>query len=785
MATTGKIFQDSSNIYQDEAKVLFNYYQQAAERIVREEERIEKEIAILNEQKAQIEEKASTCWKWFLTIILFFIYWVRKNKYNKEIAALDDRIGEYQKQHKEIFRGYKVNKLGVVYVPIADQIKYDDKSFIVDYTGQVPKSQVTLQMSRQNDLLCSTIADIKQLNTEAPIVETSNEAEPVETDEYSLSIQEINQNDYFGKLDRSLRTISFCMNDLDTSAVELPLVADNSEHLEHINEYTTTQLPEDSVVVPMFDAERYKDDIAKFEELNKLKDSLSNETDQFEEVLKDLMQTMASSVQTISMLKLSSTDKLVNQSNSLLYKILKAPYNHYSPFLEAEEIQRIRDEKFDYADSVQGYQPFTLRQSSRVRYNLITDTWTAEDGSTTSMPFGVHQIYEEIVAPMVEKLMQENRIERLKIYNHIKDQKISYLNKWHQDTDAFYRSNREQSADLINLMQESLREYVAAFNTLASLQKTQDSMNKSQDLEAGVVSSEDNSAETLLAFETQAKQFEQVQNDFEEYMDRLKEDIDARADEFGHIEYYDARLQDGHSNELAIASNEVRDMDERRKSLTMVNPLLAKKSTLPPEPQVEDLVYEHLSLNLPMIAKNALEELANKALENKVAYAAAPEVEVADFPSAEDISDEPDSDNEDTLNENGLITSAEEEIPEESDNETEEPVDEAENLEGEHPEEENETEEGEDEDEVDEDEEFDDIYGVSLNDAGENKLQIVKILKESLNISLSEAKDLVDNAPCIVIENVDEQTAEDLLDQLEEAGADAELIEEENEDTNE
>ena len=31
----------------------------------------------------------------------------------------------------------------------------------------------------------------------------------------------------------------------------------------------------------------------------------------------------------------------------------------------------------------------------------------------------------------------------------------------------------------------------------------------------------------------------------------------------------------------------------------------------------------------------------------------------------------------------------------------------------------------------------------------------------------------------------DEQTAEDLLDQLEEAGADAELIEEENEDTNE
>ena len=95
MSTTGKIFQESSNIYQDEAKVLFNYYQQAAEKIVREEERIEKEVANLKEQKAQIEANASTCWKWFFTIILFFMYWVRKNKYAKEIAVLDGRIAEY------------------------------------------------------------------------------------------------------------------------------------------------------------------------------------------------------------------------------------------------------------------------------------------------------------------------------------------------------------------------------------------------------------------------------------------------------------------------------------------------------------------------------------------------------------------------------------------------------------------------------------------------------------------------------------------------------------------
>lgn len=73
MATTGKIFSDSSNIYQDQARLLFNYYEQAAERIVRQEEVIEKQISELEEDLEEVELKKSDTWKWFLTII-FFLY---------------------------------------------------------------------------------------------------------------------------------------------------------------------------------------------------------------------------------------------------------------------------------------------------------------------------------------------------------------------------------------------------------------------------------------------------------------------------------------------------------------------------------------------------------------------------------------------------------------------------------------------------------------------------------------------------------------------------------------
>ena len=144
----GKIFQDSNNIYQDQARILFDYYRQAAEKIVNEEERIEHEILLLKERKLQLEKDKSGLWVWFLTIILFFVYFIKKNAIEKEIAGLDARIQEFVKQHKSIFRDYKVSKLGVAYVPIADQIKYEDKSFIVDYTNSLPEQEFALQISR-------------------------------------------------------------------------------------------------------------------------------------------------------------------------------------------------------------------------------------------------------------------------------------------------------------------------------------------------------------------------------------------------------------------------------------------------------------------------------------------------------------------------------------------------------------------------------------------------------------------------------------------------------------
>lgn len=741
MTSTGKIFKESSNIYQDEARLLFNYYEQAAERIVQEEERLEEEIKQLEQDREEVEKKKSTTWKWFLTVILFFMYWIRNKSYNRQIEAINAKIGEKQQSHEQIFRDYKVNKLGVAYVPVAQQVAYEDKCFIVDYTDNVPMSRVSLQMSRQNDLLVETMNKMEELSKEAPVVETSNEVEKVDTNEYSRSIQEVGQSDYVGKLDRSLKTISYCMNDTEVKSVDLPLVADKSHYLIFLNEFTTADAA-GHPVVKVFDDKRFDSRIDDFCQLNKLKDSLSSDTEQFEDVLKHLMRTMAMSVQTISAMKLASADKVVNQSNDLLFKLLKAPYNHYSPLLEADEINRIRMERFNYKDS-NGYEPFLLKESSRVRYNLFANEWTAEDNSSTGTPFGVHQIYEEIVAPMVQRLMMENRVERLKVYSRIQERKDYYLNEWQKEVGEYYRSNHAEGADIINNMQQTLSEYIEAYNTLTQLQKTLDSMEQEgATLDSTVVEKQDNAAEALAAYEMQAQEFKKVQEDFNDYMDRLQEDIQLKAESFGHVEFYDARLQDGYSNQMAVAASEVVNLDERRKPLAQSNPLLAKESVLLPEPNIEELAFEHLSLNLPSIATNMLEAVDNIGQE----------IPASDDEAAEDfVDDETISGNSNFDEENTIVG--------ENDDDDEE-LDESD----------------EDMDTADDDDDSAAIgYEVVLRNAGPNPSQLVNALLEIAEMEQSEAEELVNSAPCVIFEDLSEEDAENVADILRNAGAEIEI----------
>ena len=66
-------------------------------------------------------------------------------------------------------------------------------------------------------------------------------------------------------------------------------------------------------------------------------------------------------------------------------------------------------------------------------------------------------------------------------------------------------------------------------------------------------------------------------------------------------------------------------------------------------------------------------------------------------------------------------------------------------------------------------------FDVILKDAGANKIQVIKVVRDATGLGLKEAKDLVDGAPKTVKENASKEEAEDLKAKFEEVGAVVEL----------
>ena len=66
-------------------------------------------------------------------------------------------------------------------------------------------------------------------------------------------------------------------------------------------------------------------------------------------------------------------------------------------------------------------------------------------------------------------------------------------------------------------------------------------------------------------------------------------------------------------------------------------------------------------------------------------------------------------------------------------------------------------------------------FDVVLTNAGQQKIAVIKVVRAVTGLGLKEAKDLVDSAPAAVKEGANQEEADQVKAQLEEAGASVEI----------
>ena len=634
---TGKIFKESSNVYEDEAKILFDYYKKAAEKIVEEEIALENKIeeAVNNKNSSQERQKKHkvisiatgsvslaaliggivTFFLQLLSVavilgcvflgllITAIVNFVKKNKAKKDFDNFEQNVQSFEEAKRNIRRDYKVSKLGVAYIPVATRVPFEGKSFVVDHTGTMPNTNFSLSVLHQPKELQKSLFNLEENLNNIPIVEGNEDAEQIDTSSYSKSVQNITMHNYMGNIDREVRNISYLLTDSDTRSVSLPVVPPQSKEDEFLDEYSTTDT-NNKPVVKVFDTEDFESKLETFTNISELKKELEKNTSGGNSnYFKTLIKKLGDSVQIVSKLKTSSTSSLLDYTNQILAAVLKSGYNQYSAQLEADELARIRDTNFNYSDCVETYKPFELKESSKVKYDIYNKNWVAEDNTRTIMPFGINQIEEEVLMPLINNLMNETRVERLKIYNNINDQKMSYLNKWHQDIEASFRDNRKTGNDLITQITNAYAEYSTAHNTYLSYKQTQEAMKITgrSDVESKSVDSSD---EAIKEIEEKVENCKQIGDSFQLYMRTLQSNIDEASKKFGFVEYFEASLRDGESKKVAdsIIPENLQNLDLRRQKIIPVNSYFATYSELPPEPSVEPKLIEDFSMDLQQIA---------------------------------------------------------------------------------------------------------------------------------------------------------------------------------------
>ena len=62
-------------------------------------------------------------------------------------------------------------------------------------------------------------------------------------------------------------------------------------------------------------------------------------------------------------------------------------------------------------------------------------------------------------------------------------------------------------------------------------------------------------------------------------------------------------------------------------------------------------------------------------------------------------------------------------------------------------------------------------FDIILEDAGDKKINVIKVVREVTSLGLKEAKDLVEGAPAKVKEGISKQEAEEIKKKFEEVGA--------------
>lgn len=210
-------------------------------------------------------------------------------------------------------------------------------------------------------------------------------------------------------------------------------------------------------------------------------------------------------------------------------------FNFYCPSCNHETVEMLLHRDYNISNDVD-YEGISYASNTRCYFDPEQETWHCPTcDAVTTQPIPVHKMLDEALMPAYDRLMDENKNERLRIYGETRSQEINYNNKMEGDIDNLFMRNQE-SIDLLTDEKQRLEaEMLGEETAITSFQQVMANYNINQS--AGLKRMEKQRKELIEEIDRERRS---VQASLEQVFDKEREDMISTLQKYSRAK----RLED-------------------------------------------------------------------------------------------------------------------------------------------------------------------------------------------------------------------------------------------------
>jgi len=158
---------------------------------------------------------------------------------------------------------------------------------------------------------------------------------------------------------------------------------------------------------------------------------------------------------------------IYDTSNSIQY----SAFNFYCPICNSQIANDLKSRNYSIKNDSK-YEPAVFSENSRCYYDPDSKYWICPTcGNKTKEPIPIHKVVDELFMPVYDKLLEENKLERIKAHNEAKNKEIQLDNEREKETDNYYYSQVSEVLRLIDEMERIKAEIMGENEAIKSIKE--------------------------------------------------------------------------------------------------------------------------------------------------------------------------------------------------------------------------------------------------------------------------------------------------------------------------